>query len=201
MIVRHGRRALVVRLFARFTKEYNEMSRIGKMPVELPNTVTVKLDGENIHIKGSKGELHHTMHSLIGVNVENDVLTVTTKDESIEAGALSGTTRSLLKNMVMGVTDGFEKKLDIVGVGYRAQVQGKKLNLSLGFSHPVVYEIPEEIQIETPSQTEIVIKGIDKQKVGQVAANIRAYREPEPYKGKGVRYSDEVIVKKEAKKA
>ena len=132
MIVRHGRRALVVRLFARFTKEYNEMSRIGKMPVELPNTVTVKLDGQNIHIKGSKGELHHTMHSLIGVNVENDVLTVTTKDESIEAGALSGTTRSLLKNMVMGVTDGFEKKLDIVGVGYRAQVQGKKLNLSLG---------------------------------------------------------------------
>lgn len=177
------------------------MSRIGKMPVELPSTVTVKLDGANVYIKGSKGELSHCCHSLVTVSVENDLLSVSTKEESIEAGALSGTTRSLLQNMVIGVTDGFEKKLDIVGVGYRAQVQGKKLNLSLGFSHPVVYEIPEEIEINTPSQTEIVIKGIDKQKVGQVAANIRAYREPEPYKGKGVRYSDEVIVKKEAKRA
>jgi large subunit ribosomal protein L6 len=189
------------RLFARFTKGYKEMSRIGKMPVELPSTVTVRLDGANVHVKGSKGELHHRMHSLVGANYENDVLTVTVKDQSIEASALSGTTRSLLNNMVTGVTVGFEKKLDIVGVGYRAQVQGKKLNLSLGFSHPVVYEIPEGIQIETPSQTEIIVKGIDKQQVGQVAANIRAYREPEPYKGKGVRYSDEVIVKKEAKKA
>ena len=177
------------------------MSRIGKMPVELPSTVTVRLDGANVYVKGSKGELHHCMHSLVGANYENDVLTVTVKDQSIEASALSGTTRSLLNNMVTGVTVGFEKKLDIVGVGYRAQVQGKKLNLSLGFSHPVIYEIPEGVQIETPSQTEIIVKGIDKQQVGQVAANIRAYREPEPYKGKGVRYSDEVIVKKEAKKA
>ncbi len=201
MIVRRVLRVWAARLFARFTKGYKEMSRIGKMPVELPSSVTVRLDGEHVHVKGSKGELHHRMHSLVSANVENDVLTVSVKDESIEASALSGTTRSLLNNMVTGVTVGFEKKLDIVGVGYRAQVQGKKLNLSLGFSHPVVYEIPEGVQIETPSQTEIIVKGIDKQQVGQVAANIRAYREPEPYKGKGVRYSDEVIVKKEAKKA
>jgi large subunit ribosomal protein L6 len=189
------------RLFARFIKGYKEMSRIGKMPVELPSSVTVRLDGENVYIKGSKGELHHRMHSLVSANCENDILTISVKDESIEASALSGTTRSLINNMVTGVSVGFEKKLNIVGVGYRAQVQGKKLNLSLGFSHPVVYEIPEGVQIETPSQTEIIVKGIDKQQVGQVAANIRAYREPEPYKGKGVRYSDEVIVKKEAKKA
>ena len=201
MIVRRVLRVWAARLFARFTRGYKEMSRIGKMPVELPSTVTVRLDGANVYVKGSKGELHHRMHSLVGANYENDVLTVTVKDQSIEASALSGTTRSLLNNMVTGVTVGFEKKLDIVGVGYRAQVQGKNLNLSLGFSHPVVYEIPEGIQIETPSQTEIIVKGIDKQQVGQVAANIRAYRQPEPYKGKGVRYSDEVIVKKEAKKA
>ena len=201
MIVRRALRVWAARLFARFIKGYKEMSRIGKMPVELPSSVTVRLDGENVHIKGSKGELHLRMHSLVSANYENDILTVSVKDESMEASALSGTTRSLLNNMVTGVSVGFEKKLNIVGVGYRAQVQGKKLNLSLGFSHPVVYEIPEEIQIETPSQTEIIVKGIDKQQVGQVAANIRAYREPEPYKGKGVRYSDEVIVKKEAKKA
>jgi large subunit ribosomal protein L6 len=194
-------RVWAAKLFARFTKGYKAMSRIGKMPVELPSTVTVRLDGEIVHVKGAKGELHHRMHSLVSANIENDILTVGVKDESIEASALSGTTRALLNNMVTGVTVGFEKKLDIVGVGYRAQVQGKKLNLSLGFSHSVVYEIPEGVQIETPSQTEIIVKGIDKQQVGQVAANIRAYREPEPYKGKGVRYSDEIIVKKEAKKA
>lgn len=201
MIVRRALRVWAARLFARFIKGYKEMSRIGKMPVELPSSVTVRLDGENVYIKGSKGELHHRMHSLVSANCENDILTISVKDESIEASALSGTTRSLINNMVTGVSVGFEKKLNIVGVGYRAQVQGKKLNLSLGFSHPVVYEIPEGVQIETPSQTEIIVKGIDKQQVGQVAANIRAYREPEPYKGKGVRYSDEVIVKKEAKKA
>ena len=194
-------RVWAAKLFARFTKGYKAMSRIGKMPVELPSTVTVRFDGEIVHVKGAKGELHHRMHSLVSANIENDILTVGVKDESIEASALSGTTRALLNNMVTGVTVGFEKKLDIVGVGYRAQVQGKKLNLSLGFSHSVVYEIPEGVQIETPSQTEIIVKGIDKQQVGQVAANIRAYREPEPYKGKGVRYSDEIIVKKEAKKA
>jgi len=201
VIVRRALRVWAARLFARFIKGYKEMSRIGKMPVELPSSVTVRLDGENVYIKGSKGELHHRMHSLVSANCENDILTISVKDESIEASALSGTTRSLINNMVTGVSVGFEKKLNIVGVGYRAQVQGKKLNLSLGFSHPVVYEIPEGVQIETPSQTEIIVKGIDKQQVGQVAANIRAYREPEPYKGKGVRYSDEVIVKKEAKKA
>ena len=130
MIVRRVLRVWAARLFARFTRGYKEMSRIGKMPVELPSSVTVKLDGENVHVKGSKGELHHRMHSLVSANVENNVLSVSVKDESIEASALSGTTRSLLNNMVTGVTVGFEKKLDIVGVGYRAQVQGKKLNLS-----------------------------------------------------------------------
>jgi large subunit ribosomal protein L6 len=141
------------------------------------------------------------MHALVSANQENTVLRVVAVDESQAANALSGTTRAILQNMVIGVSVGFEKKLSIVGVGYRAQAQGQKLNLSLGFSHPVVYEIPKEVQVDTPSQTEIVVKGIDKQKVGQVAANIRAYRKPEPYKGKGVRYFDEHIIRKEAKKA
>ena len=153
-----------------------------------------------MHVKGSKGALHHRMHSLVSANIENDILTVGVKDESIEASALSGTTRALLNNMVTGVTVGFEKKLDIVGVGYRAQVQGKKLNLSLGFSHSVVYEIPEGVQIETPSQTEIIVKGIDKQQVGQVAANIRSFRKPEPFKGKGIREKGQYIIRKEGKK-
>ena len=176
------------------------MSRVAKNPVSLPSGVALSRNGADITIKGPKGELAHRVHELVGVEQDGNVLRVTAVDDSTLANALSGTTRALMQNMVMGVTKGFERRLSIVGVGYRAAVQGRKLNLTLGFSHPVVYDIPAGITIETPSQTEIVIKGADKQRVGQVAAEVRNYRPPEPYKGKGVRYSDEVVVKKEAKK-
>ncbi len=177
------------------------MSRIANNPVTIPSGVDVNIVGSLITIKGSKGELSHDIHPLVKVEQEDNELKTTVNNNSKTANALSGTTRSLMQNIVTGVTDGFERKLEIVGVGYRAAVAGKVLNLSLGFSHPVAFEIPEGITIETPSQTEVVIKGIDKQQVGQVAANIRAYRPPEPYKGKGVRYSDERIIRKEAKKS
>ncbi len=177
------------------------MSRVGKMPIEIPKGVEISVNGSNVNVKGSKGALAHELHELVAVRQDGDTLNIEAVNESQQARALSGTTRAVLQNMVTGVAEGFERKLEIVGVGYRAAVQGKKLNLSLGFSHPVEYEIPEGIAIETPSQTEVVIRGIDKQQVGQVAANIRAYRKPEPYKGKGVRYSGERIVKKEAKKS
>ncbi len=177
------------------------MSRIANNPVTIPSGVDININGQQLTVKGGKGEMSHEIHSLVMVEQEDNVLKFKSVDESKSANALSGTTRAVVQNIVTGVTDGFERKLTIVGVGYRAQVQGKVLNLTLGFSHPVNFEIPEGITIETPSQTEVVIKGIDKQKVGQVAANIRAYRPPEPYKGKGVRYADEHIIRKEAKKA
>ena len=177
------------------------MSRVAKNPIELPVGVDVKISGQNVRIKGAKGEMSHQVHDLVGVSQVDGTLQISVKDGSSAANALSGTTRALLANMVNGVVNGFQSKLEIVGVGYRAQVQGAKLNLSLGYSHPIEFAIPEGITIETPSQTEIVIKGIDKQRVGQIAANIRAYRPPEPYKGKGVRYGGEKIVKKEAKKS
>ena len=177
------------------------MSRVGKMPIPLPSGVEINVAGQEVSIKGAKGAMSHRVHDLVSVAVDGGVVSISANDESQAANALSGTTRALLNNMVTGVSAGFTRKLEIVGVGYRAQVQGKKLALSLGYSHPVEYEIPEGITIETPSQTEILIKGVDKQQVGQVAANIRAYRPPEPYKGKGVRYGGEVIVKKEAKKS
>ena len=176
------------------------MSRIAKSPVVLPTGVEVKLDNANINIKGGKGELNHTIHAKVGVSLNEGVLTFVANDDSIAAKALSGTTRALINNMVIGVNQGFGKQLKLIGVGYRAAVQGKNLNLTLGFSHPVVFSIPDGIAIETPSQTEIKISGCDKQMVGQVAANIRAYRPPEPYKGKGIRYVDEHISLKEAKK-
>jgi len=176
------------------------MSRIGKAPVVLPKGVDVAVAGSEVTVKGSKGSLSHQLHTLVSVNVDEGELKVAPNDQSQAAVALSGTTRALLQNMVTGVSDGFERKLEIVGVGYRAQVQGKKLNLSLGYSHPVEFPIPDGITVECPTQTEVVVRGIDKQQVGQVAANIRAYRRPEPYKGKGVRYSGEQIMKKEAKK-
>jgi large subunit ribosomal protein L6 len=154
-----------------------------------------------ITVKGSKGELSHDVHPLVKVEHEDNELKTTVNNNSKLAKALSGTTRALLQNLVTGVSEGFERKLNIVGVGYRAAVSGKVLNLTLGFSHPVEFQIPEGITIETPTQTEIIIKGSDKQQVGQVAANIRRYRQPEPYKGKGVRYSDERIIRKEAKKS
>lgn len=176
------------------------MSRVAKNPVSLPSGVEVKVDGRKVSVKGSKGNLEHEVHELVEVSVEAGVATVKPVEESQKAWALAGTTRALVKNMVTGVSEGYERKLLLNGVGYRAQAQGKTLNLTLGFSHPVAYQLPEGVTIETPSQTEIVIKGIDKQLVGQVAANVRAFRPPEPYKGKGVRYADEQVRRKEAKK-
>ena len=176
------------------------MSRVANNPVSIPSGTEVKLNGQEITIKGSKGTMSWTVHDFVKVSQEDNTLKCQVANEERMANSLAGTTRALLQNMVTGTSQGFEKKLLLVGVGYRASMQGKKLVLALGFSHPVNMECPEGITIETPSQTEIVVKGIDKQKVGQVAANIRAYRPPEPYKGKGVRYSDETVVRKEAKK-
>jgi len=176
------------------------MSRVAKNPIQLPTGVDAMITGQTIKIKGSKGEMVHDIHAAVQVLKDNDVLTFAPRNLDMQSDALAGTTRALVGNMVKGVTQGFMKKLQLVGVGYRAQSQGKVLNLSLGFSHPVEFSVPEGVTVETPSQTEILVKGIDKQKVGQVAANIRAYRPPEPYKGKGVRYADEVVLRKEAKK-
>jgi large subunit ribosomal protein L6 len=176
------------------------MSRIAKQPVEILKGVTAELKGRTISVKGPKGALAMDLNSEVGVEHDNDSISVKARSGSKFANAMAGTTRALIQNMVEGVHTGFEQKLTLVGVGYRAQAQGKKVNLTLGFSHPVVYEVPEGIAVETPSQTEIVVTGIDRQKVGQVAAELRRFRPPEPYKGKGVRYADERIVLKEAKK-
>jgi large subunit ribosomal protein L6 len=176
------------------------MSRIANAPVSVPSGVEIAFNGQQVKVKGSKGELEWTVHDLVSVNQDDGEIKVSANNESKNAVALAGTTRALINNMVTGVTDGFEKKLSIIGVGYRAQAQGQTLNLTLGFSHPVAYAVPEGVKVETPSNTEIVVSGIDKQKVGQVAAEIRAYRKPEPYKGKGVRYSDEYVLRKQAKK-
>ena len=176
------------------------MSRIAKEPVVIPKDLEINLAGTTLTIKGAKGSISLNLNNEIELEEKENVFTVHPRSRSKFSIAMSGTTRALLANMVHGVSEGFEKKLELVGVGYRAQAQGKKLNLTLGFSHPVSYDVPEGIQVETPSQTEILVKGIDKQKVGQVAAEIRRYRPPEPYKGKGVRYSDEYVAMKEAKK-
>ncbi len=176
------------------------MSRVAKAPVELLSGVTVDLKGQLVSVKGGKGSLQQEIHSAVEVKVEANQITFAPKDGQANANALAGTMRSLVNNMVEGVANGFEKKLQLVGVGYRAKATGKTLDLTLGFSHPVVFEIPEGITIETPSNTEVIVKGVDKQLIGQVAANIRAYRPPEPYKGKGVKYADEVVRRKEAKK-
>ncbi|MEM6820243.1 MAG: 50S ribosomal protein L6 [Pseudomonadota bacterium] len=176
------------------------MSRIAKQPITLPKGVELQRSGQDISLKGSKGNLSMALNSEVDLEEENGTLTVKARSGSRFARAMAGTTRALLANMVQGVSEGWEKKLTLVGVGYRAQAQGSNLNLTLGFSHPVVHAMPEGVTVETPSQTEIVLKGADKQVVGQVAAEIRAYRPPEPYKGKGVRYSDENVVRKEAKK-
>ena len=176
------------------------MSRVANNPVTVPANVSVTLNGRTLTVKGGKGELDFTLSGSVDLDIEENRISVRALDQSKSSDAMAGTTRALVNNMVAGVSDGFMKSLTLVGVGYRAQMSGKTLNLTLGFSHPVEYEIPAGITIETPSQTEVVVKGIDKQKVGQVAAKIRAYRPPEPYKGKGVRYSDEQVVRKEAKK-
>lgn len=175
------------------------MSRIANSPIELPKGVELNCNAEQVRVKGPKGNLEMKLHPRVRVEQENG--TVLVKPEHDSDLPVAGTMRALLGNMVNGVTDGFEKRLTLVGVGYRAQMQGKKLSLTLGFSHPVEYQSPEGINIETPSQTEIVVTGCDKQRVGQVAAEIRGFRPPEPYKGKGVRYSGERVVRKEAKKA
>ena len=177
------------------------MSRIANAPVDLPSGVEFNVTNGLVKVKGAKGELEFQTHEAVAVEQEDAQVKVKVVAAGQSAIALAGTTRALVNNMVTGVSQGFEKKLTIIGVGYRAQAQGQKLNLTLGFSHPVVYEVPAGIKVETPSNTEIVVSGIDKQKVGQVAAEIRSYRPPEPYKGKGVRYSDEHVVRKQAKKA
>ncbi len=171
------------------------------MPIELPSGLEVKINGQDINIKGAKGAFDYKIHDSVVISEDGNTLVVKPKSESDKKGwAMAGTMRALTSNMVTGVSTGFEKKLELVGVGYRAQAQGNKLNLTLGFSHPVVHDIPQGVTVETPSQTEIILRGIDKQVIGQTAAEIRAYRPPEPYKGKGVKYAGERIIRKEAKK-
>ena len=177
------------------------MSRVAKSPISLPSGIDVSLAEGGISVKGSKGNLQLMLHDTVEVTQDDGKLVVAPKNPELkEQWAMAGTFRALINNMVTGVSAGFEKKLQLIGIGYRAQVKGKMLNLTLGFSHPVAYAVPEGITISTPSQTEIVVAGCDKQRVGQVAAEIRAYRPPEPYKGKGVRYIDEYVARKEAKK-
>ena len=176
------------------------MSRIAKQPVEIISGAEVNVSGQTITAKGKQGTLSLEIHEAVSMKQEDNVLKFSPNDDSKGSMAMAGTMRSLVNNMMVGVTEGFSKQLQLIGVGYRAQMQGKVLDLSLGFSHPVKYAIPEGITIETPSQTEINVRGADKQKVGQVCAEIRAYRPPEPYKGKGVRYSDERVIRKDAKK-
>lgn len=177
------------------------MSRVAKMPVHLTSNVTATITEDGITVKGPKGSLNKKINKAVKIEEKDKVLSFSMKNPTAAANdAMAGTARAIVNKMVIGVTDGFTKKLDLVGVGYRAQVQGKKLNLTLGFSHPVAFDIPEGITIETPSQTEILVKAMDCELLGQVAAKIRAYRPPEPYKGKGVKYSDERIVLKETKK-
>lgn len=175
-------------------------SRVASNPITIPTGVEVSMDNRAITVKNAKASLTHQIHDAVLVTQEENVLKVAPVADIEKADAYAGTTRAVINNMVIGLSQGFERKLTLVGVGYRAQVQGKKLALTLGFSHPVNYPIPDGITAETPSQTEIIIKGVDKQQVGQVAAEIRAFRKPEPYKGKGVRYADEHVKRKEGKK-
>lgn len=178
------------------------MSRVAKNPVEIPKGVEVSITGTQLSVKGGKGALVMEINSSVAVakNAENNAVTFEPRDGSKHANAMAGTTRALVKNMVTGVSDGFQRKLTLVGVGYRANAQGKTLNLTLGFSHPVNYQLPDGVTAETPTQTEIVLKSASKQLLGQVASEVRGFRPPEPYKGKGVRYSDEQVRRKEAKK-
>jgi large subunit ribosomal protein L6 len=176
------------------------MSRIGKKPVAVPKGVTAQVEGQTVTAKGPKGQLAVALVDEVSVAMTDEGITVAPRDDSKEARSLWGMSRTLVQNIVTGVTDGFEKRLEISGVGYRAQAQGNKLNLTLGYSHDVNFAIPEGIQMQTPKPTEVVVSGIDKQKVGQVAAEIRRWRPPEPYKGKGVKYANEFIFRKEGKK-
>ena len=176
------------------------MSRIAKAPIELPSGVDVSIAGQDVTVKGKNGMLSISLNNAVAVNQAENVLTFEPREGASDGWAQAGTARAIVNNMVTGVASGFEKKLTLIGVGYRAQVQGSSVNLSLGFSHPVVYNLPQGVTAEAPSQTEIVLKSADRQLLGQVAAEIRALRPPEPYKGKGVRYSDEYVRRKEAKK-
>lgn len=176
------------------------MSRVAKNPVNVPAGVEVKFGTDNLIVKGKNGELSLPLSSEVKIELVDEQLVFSTEAKTKKANAMSGTVRALVANMIKGVSEGFEKKLQLIGVGYRAQAQGTTLNLSLGFSHPVVYQLPKNVSVQTPSQTEIILSSADKQALGQVAAEIRGFRPPEPYKGKGVRYSDEVVVMKEAKK-
>jgi len=176
------------------------MSRVANSPVNLPSGVSVELAGSTLNVKGGKGTLNMDIHDLVEVSNEDNVVTFKARNGSQKARALAGTTRALVNNMVIGVSTGFERKLELVGVGYRAKATGNVLNLSVGYSNPIDFELPEGVSVETPSQTEVLLKSIDKQLLGQTAAVIRAFRAPEPYKGKGIRYSGEQIMRKEAKK-
>ena len=177
------------------------MSRVAKNPESIPSVVDIKLEEKIISVSGPKGKSEFTLPESVSAIHADDLITISYDESSSESTALAGTTRSLINNMVIGVSEGFQKTLLLVGVGYRAKASGKKLELTLGFSHPVHYQLPEQVEVETPSQTEVVLKSHDKQVLGQVAAEIRAFRPPEPYKGKGVKYADENIRRKEAKKA
>lgn len=176
------------------------MSRIANAPVVLPKGVEATISADSVAVKGSKGNLNLDLHDAVAVEQDGDELKVSARDKSRQSNALAGTFRALINNMVVGVSDGFQKKLELQGVGYRAKAQGNTVNITVGYSHPIDYQLPEGVTAETPSQTEIVISGADKQRVGQVAAEIREFRPPEPYKGKGIRYADERVYRKEAKK-
>jgi large subunit ribosomal protein L6 len=176
------------------------MSRVAKVPIIIPSGVDVRIENQAVTVKGRKGVLVYFTHPTVGVSFHDNAMWIVPRVEDRLADAFAGTTRALLNNMVIGVSQGFEKKLELVGVGYRAQMKGQVLNLSLGYSHPIDFPVPEEVMIEAPSNTQIVVRGIDKQKVGQIAATIRSFRPPEPYKGKGVRYANETIIRKVAKK-
>ena len=177
------------------------MSRVAKNPIIIPKGVNISVEDKHITVKGNKGELDFLLSLSISLNIDDNAITVSYDESYQKSVALAGTTRSIINNMIIGVSVGFEKKLELIGVGYRAKASGKLLELTLGFSHPIKYELPDDVQVETPSQTEVVLKSHNKQILGQVAAEIRAFRPPEPYKGKGVRYSDEQVKRKEAKKS
>ena len=177
------------------------MSRVAKNPINVPDNVELNIVDNIVKVKGSKGELEFNLPSSVSIENTENVLKVKYNEDDQQSVALAGTTRSIVNNMIIGVSEGFEKKLELIGVGYRAKASGKLLELTLGFSHPIKYQLPEEVEVETPSQTEVVLKSHDKQILGQAASEIRAFRPPEPYKGKGVRYADEQVKRKEAKKA
>ena len=177
------------------------MSRVAKNPITVPDSVNLTIDNNVVKVKGSKGELDLNMHSSVSLEINENIITIKYDEKNQQSIALAGTTRAIINNMIIGVTDGFEKKLELIGVGYRAKASGKLLELTLGFSHPIKYQLPEEVEVETPSQTEVILRSHNKQVLGQAAAEIRSFRPPEPYKGKGVRYSDEQVKRKEAKKA